>query len=52
MGKPCQLIQVVGYAFELGYEIQMLATQAFSYRSCPKQLSDDFRRTLPRSTGQ
>ncbi len=52
MGKPCQLIQVTSYAFELGYEIQMLATQAFSYRSCPKQLSDDFRRMLPRSTGQ
>lgn len=46
MGKSCQLIQVAGNAFELDHEIQMFATQAFAYRSRPKQLSDDLGRTL------
>ena len=39
-------------ALLIHYYLRPVINYAFSYRSCPKQLSDDFRRMLPRSTGQ
>lgn len=36
------MIQVVGYAFELGYEVQMFAAQTLAHTTGNNQLAEDF----------
>lgn len=42
MSKTGKLVQVAGYAFELGHEVQMFAAQTFAYMSGGYQLAEDF----------
>lgn len=42
MGKAGKLVQVVGYAFELGYEVQMFAAQTFADTTGSNQLAENF----------
>lgn len=36
------MVQVVGYAFELGYEVQMFAAQTFADTTGSNQLAENF----------
>ncbi len=36
------MVQVAGHAFELGYEVEMFATQTFAHTTGGYQLAEDF----------
>ena len=36
------MVQVAGYAFELGHEVEMFAAQTFAYMTGGNQLAEDF----------
>ncbi len=42
MGKTGKLVQVVGYAFELGHEVEMFAAQTLAHMTGGNQLAEDF----------
>lgn len=52
MGKAGKLVQVAGYAFELGHEVEMLAAQTLAHMTGGNQLAEDFRARSSSSTGQ
>ncbi len=52
MGKAGKLVQVAGHAFELGYEVEMFATQTFAHTTSGNQLAKNFRAQSSGSTGQ
>ena len=42
MGKAGELVQVAGYAFELGHEVKMFATQTLAHTTGSDQLAENF----------
>ncbi len=52
MGKTGKLVQVAGYAFELGHEVEMFAAQTLAYTTGGNQLAEDFRARPSGGTGQ
>mgnify|MGYP005855469641 CR=1 FL=1 len=52
MGEAGKLVQVAGYAFELGHEVEMFAAQTLAHTTGGYQLAEDFRARLSGCTGQ
>ena len=52
MGKVGKLVQVAGYAFELGHEVEMFAAQTLAHTTGNNQLPEDFRARPSGSTCQ
>ncbi len=42
MGEAGKLVQVVGYAFELGHEVEMFTAQTLADTTGGNQLAEDF----------
>ena len=42
MGKAGKLVQVAGYAFKLGHEVQMFAAQTLAHTTGSYQLAENF----------
>ncbi len=42
MGKAGKLVQVAGYAFELGHEVEMFAAQTLAHTTGSYQLAENF----------
>lgn len=52
MGKAGKLVQVAGYAFELGHAVEMFAAQTLAHTTGGNQLAENFRARPSGSTGQ